>query len=128
MVAIKPVKQNSANSILQSKLNPQKEYTFQDIKNILVASFDEINDNQCAGLIHRAHSKVEGVLVKKEKLYRLRATADSTNEEDGLSLAKSILKDALREIEQIPNSHIKNVDQFNELTKLKEDVGKIIES
>ncbi|AOZ94849.1 hypothetical protein [Paenibacillus crassostreae] len=118
------VSQSSANIVLQQKLDPAKQYTFQEIKDVLATEFNGINDNQCSGLIHRSHSKTDGVLVKSDKYYQLRATATTTN--NGLEEAKSILKDALREIELIPNKQIKTAEQFNELIELKRKLNELI--
>ena len=118
------VSQNDANNLLQNELESDKKYTYHEIKEVLKKVFESINNNQCSGLIHRAHSKTDGVLVKIDKYYQLRATATATN--NGLEEAKRILEDALREIELIPIKHFKTTEQFNELIQLKEKLNKLI--
>lgn len=123
-MALISVPQDDANKSLQNHLEADKKYTYQEIKEILKMTFVGVNDNQCSGLIHRAHSKTQGVLVKVDKYYQLRATATTTN--NGLEEAKRILEDALREIELIPVKHFETADQFGELIKLKEELNKLI--
>jgi hypothetical protein len=69
-------------------------------------------------------SKTDGVLVKIDKYYQLRATATAAH--NGLEEVKRILEDALLEIELIPVKHFKTAEQFNELIKLKEELNKLI--
>lgn len=123
-MAVISVSQSKANDLLQNQLQAGKQYTYQEIKDVLKTAFQGVNDNQCSGLIHRAHSKTDGVLVKVDKYYQLRATATITN--NGLEEAKRILEDALREIELIPIKHFQTAEQFNELIKLKEELNKLI--
>lgn len=123
-MAVISVPQDEANNSLQNHLESGKKYTYQEVKEILKRLFEGINDNQCSGLIHRAHSKTDGVLVKIDKYYQLRATATTAN--NGLEEAKRILEDALRGIELIPVKHFKTAEQFTDLIKLKEEVYKLI--
>lgn len=123
-MAVISVSQSEANNLLQNQLQAGKQYTYQEIKNVFKKNFTGVNDNQCSGLIHRAHSKTDGVLVKIDKYYQLRATATITN--NGLEEAKRILEDALREIELIPIKHFKTTEQFEDLIKLKEELNKLI--
>lgn len=118
------VTQAQANSSFQKKLEAGKQYAFHEVKNVLKQTFNGVNDNQCAGLIHRAHSKTNGVLLKINKEYQLRATATTTN--NGLEEAKRILEDALQAIELIPVKHFKTAEQFNDLINLKEEINKLV--
>jgi hypothetical protein len=123
-MAIISVPQADANNSLQNHLEAGRKYTFNEVKGVLQQAFEGINDNQCSGLIHRAHSKTDGVLVKVDKQYQLRATATAAN--NGLEEAKRILEDALREIELIPVKHFKTAEQFSQLIELKEKLNKLI--
>lgn len=118
------VAQDEGNNSLQNHLEAGKKYTYNEIKAVLKNVFKGINDNQCSGLIHRAHSKTDGVLVKDDKYYQLRATATTIN--NGLEEAKRILEDALREIELIPVKQFKTAEQFSQLMNLKEELNKLI--
>ncbi|MCU5358374.1 hypothetical protein [Bacillus thuringiensis] len=123
-MTVNPVTQIEANNTIQNQLKAGDQYTYNDIKQILKSKFDGINDNQCSGLIHRSHSKTDGVLVKNDKYYSLRATAFATN--NGLEEAKRILEDALQKIELIPIKQFETTEQFSELIKLKEELNKLI--
>ena len=123
-MAVISVPQLDANNSLQNHLEAGSKYTYNEIKEVLKKEFEGVNDNQCSGLIHRAHSKTDGVLVKVDKYYQLRATATTAN--NGLEEAKRILEDALREIELTPVKHFKTAEQFNEFIKLKEELNKLI--
>lgn len=118
------VAQDDANNSLQNHLESGRKYTYNEIKEVLKEIFEGINPNQCSGIIHRAHSKTDGVLVKVDKYYQLRATATTTN--NGVEEAKRILEDALREIELIPIKHFKTAEQFSQLINLKEEINKLI--
>lgn len=122
--AIISVSQADANNALQATLEAGKQYVYNEVKQVLKDKFNGINDNQCSGIINRAHSKTNGVLVKIDKVYQLRATATTTN--NGLEEAKRILEDALREIELIPVKHFETSEQFGELIRLKQQINELI--
>lgn len=123
-MATTPVTQAQANNVFQVQLQPGKQYEYKAVKKVLEQGFKGVNSNQCSGLIHRAHSKTDGVLVKVDKFYQLRATATTAN--NGLEEAKRILEDALREIELIPVKNFQTTGQFEDLINLKKELNKLI--
>lgn len=118
------ISQSDANAFLQTRLTSGEKYTYREIKEALAEGFEGINDNQCSGLIHRAHSKVNGVLVKVDKHYQLRATVTPAG--NGVEAAKRIIEEALREIELIPVKDFQTADEFNELIDMKDKLNALL--
>ncbi|MGQ9007538.1 hypothetical protein ACTXHP_04805 [Bacillus stercoris] len=115
-MAQNPISQEEANKILKNNLtlNDQKEYS--DLAQILESHFPGATTGQCAGLIHRAHTKDDGVLIKKGKFYSLRSKEDTLS---GIEKAKQKIKNLINEIDKIPVSEFQTANDFEDFKKIR---------
>ncbi|MEC2463551.1 hypothetical protein P9X10_01370 [Bacillus cereus] len=110
---------------LKENLNHDRQYEYRQIREVLKENFTGINNDQCSSLIHRAHKHKDGVLVKEDKNYYLRS---STKESfGGLDRAKHMLEETIKEIEKIPTSEIKTVEEFKGLHEFLSKLKSLVE-
>ncbi|GAB6928290.1 hypothetical protein JCM10914A_22730 [Paenibacillus sp. JCM 10914] len=118
------VSQEEGNQVLQAQLNIGEQKEYRDLVQILETAFPNINSNQCSGIINRAHTKDNGVLVKNGKLYSLRTKQSPQN--NGIYKVKEKINALIKEIDQIPVSEFQTASDFEDFKTIRNSLHALL--
>lgn len=120
------VPQTEANKVITNSLKTSDRKVFGELVEILKEKFKGITDTQCHGIIYRAYSKKDAVLVKEGKHYRLKTKKDEEILPVGLDKIRKIIQKAINDIDNIAAGEFATPDDFETYKKIKENLNKLI--